>query len=89
MKRMKEEVQSTCENCGTTYLKYRPDQKFCKPICRQRYFWKTLKEKAANRIGQNSGALLIYFPLFKRSRCELLGYSIRFLRVGCNVFHEI
>ena len=47
MKRMKEETPATCDYCGVTFLKYRPEQKFCKPICRQRYFWKTLKEKAA------------------------------------------
>ena len=47
MKKMKEEVQAVCKHCGATYLKYRPQQEFCKPICRQRHFWQTLKDEAA------------------------------------------
>ena len=47
MRRMKQQTPSICEDCGDTYMKYRPHQLFCSQICRQRHFWKTLKAKAA------------------------------------------
>jgi ribosomal protein S14 len=50
MRKRKDPIRAACQDCGGPYVVYRPQQRFCKGVCRQRFHRKAHAELFARLI---------------------------------------